>query len=157
MSEAIRNVALFLWAFCAVNSETYAVEPSTIIYGASETPSGEQDSAIVYMPSGVGNIMGQPIDDEGFESAADDNDTPQVSSTNVVSGNGMNSAEISETLPQNPPISSVETPQKVNQQMQNTLYESGGRIYDVQSYPTEDISKIEKPNIQSTIATYPSY
>ena len=134
MNEAIRNAALFLWAFCAVNSEVYAAEPSTIIYGASETAPGVHDSAVVRFRDDEGNIMGQPIDTGGFESAA-----------------------VSETLPQNPPISSDETPQKVNRQIQNTLYESGGRIYDVQSYPAEDIDKIEKPNIQPTITTYPSY
>ena len=71
MNEAIRNAALFLWAFCAVNSEAYAAEPSTIIYGASETAPGVHDSAVVRFRDDEGNIMGQPIDVGGFESAAD--------------------------------------------------------------------------------------
>ena len=62
MNEAIRNAALFLWAFCAVNSEAYAAEPSTIIYGASETAPGVHDSAVVRFRDDEGNIMGQPID-----------------------------------------------------------------------------------------------
>ena len=146
MNEAIRNAALFLWAFCAVNSEAYAAEPSTIIYGASETAPGVHDSAVVRFRDDEGNIMGQPIDVGGFESAAE-----------AVSASEKRPAAISETLPQNPSISSDETPQKVNRQIQNTLYESGGRIYDVQSYPAEDIDKIEEPNIQPTVTTYPSY
>ena len=66
MNEAIRNAALFLWAFCAVNSEAYAAEPSTIIYGASETAPGVHDSAVVRFRDDEGNIMGQPIDVGGF-------------------------------------------------------------------------------------------
>ena len=65
MNEAIRNAALFLWAFCAVNSEAYAAEPSTIIYGASETAPGVHDSAVVRFRDDEGNIMGQPIDTGG--------------------------------------------------------------------------------------------
>ena len=57
MNEAIRNAALFLWAFCAVNSEAYAAEPSTIIYGASETAPGVHDSAVVRFRDDEGNIM----------------------------------------------------------------------------------------------------
>ena len=151
MNEAIRNAALFLWAFCAVNSEAYAAEPSTIIYGASETAPGVHDSAVVRFRDDEGNIMRQPIDVGGFESA------PAVSPVEAVSASEKRPAAISETLPQNPSISSDETPQKVNRQIQNTLYESGGRIYDVQSYPAEDIDKIEEPNMQPTVTTYPSY
>lgn len=76
MNEAIRNAALFLWAFCAVNSEAYAAEPSTIIYGASETAPGVHDSAVVRFRDDEGNIMGQPIDVGGFESAADNGQPP---------------------------------------------------------------------------------
>lgn len=78
MNEAIRNAALFLWAFCAVNSEAYAAEPSTIIYGASETAPGVHDSAVVRFRDDEGNIMGQPIDVGGFESAADNGQPPAV-------------------------------------------------------------------------------
>lgn len=101
--------------------------------------------------------MGQPIDVGGFESAADNGQPPAVSPVEAVSASEKRPAAISETLPQNPSISSDETPQKVNRQIQNTLYESGGRIYDVQSYPAEDIDKIEEPNMQPTVTTYPSY
>ncbi len=84
MNEAIRNAALFLWAFCAVNSEAYAAEPSTIIYGASETASGVHDSAVVRFRDDEGNIMGQPIDTGGFESAADNGQPPAASPVGAV-------------------------------------------------------------------------
>lgn len=157
MNEAIRNTALFLWAFCAINSDAYAVEPETVIYGASETAPGVPDSAVVRMKAGEGNIMGQPIVGNGFQSAADNNKPENLPVQSVVSGLAEKPAVISETLSQNPQISPQDTPQKVNQQIQDTLYESGGRIYDIQSYPAEDIGKIEAPNVQPMISTYPSY
>ena len=70
----------------------------------------------------------------------------------------LNSEKIvQETLPQNPKISNQETPEVVNKQIQNTLYYSGKRIYDIQSYPASDINYIETPNLNPTITTYPAY
>ena len=71
-------------------------------------------------------------------------------------GQQLPQGAIQESLPQNPSVS-LETPQQVNSQIQNTLYEAGGRIYDVQSYPDSDVSQIEEPNINPTISTVPSY
>ena len=110
--------------------------------------------------------MGQPIVGDGFQSAldnassdmSDESSADNLSTTNVSTPSQMMPSNVvSESLPQNPQISPQESPQAVNQQIQNTLYESGGRIYDVQSYPTSDVNTVEEPNIQPTITTYPSY
>lgn len=169
MNEAIRNAALLLWAFCAVNNDAYAAVPAireenippaqaVIIYGASSKAPGVRDSATVEMPVGEGNVMGEPIDTSGFQSASDV--TPSLDPTPVKPVHSEDTTPentITETLPQNPPISPEESPQKVNEQIQNTLYESGDRIYDVQSYPVNDIDTITQPNTQPTINSYPSY
>lgn len=42
-------------------------------------------------------------------------------------------------------------------EIENTLYEGGNRIYDVQSFPINDIKTITEPNIDPTISTYPEY
>ena len=150
-----------LYAFSAT-----ADDNNTVIYGASETAPGVYDSATVQMTPNEGNIMGQPIVGDGFQSAmdnassdaSDETATDNLSTTNVSKPSQMMPSNVvSEALPQNPQISPQESPQAVNQQIQNTLYESGGRIYDVQSYPASDVNTIEEPNIQSTITTYPSY
>lgn len=150
-----------LYAFSATANDN-----DTVIYGASETAPGVYDNATVQLTPEEGNIMGQPIVGDGFQSALDSasSDMTDESSANNLSTINVSmpsqmapSNVVSESLPQNPQISPQESPQAVNQQIQNTLYESGGRIYDVQSYPTSDVNTIEEPNIQPTITTYPSY
>lgn len=150
-----------LYAFSATANDN-----DTVIYGASETAPGVYDNATVQLTPEEGNIMGQPIVGDGFQSALDSASSDMVdepsannlSTTNVSMPSQMAPSNVvSESLPQNPQISPQESPQAVNQQIQNTLYESGGRIYDVQSYPTSDVNTIEEPNIQPTITTYPSY
>lgn len=150
-----------LYAFSATANDN-----DTVIYGASETAPGVYDNATVQLTPEEGNIMGQPIVGDGFQSAldsassdmTDESSANNLSTTNVSMPSQMAPSNVvSESLPQNPQISPQESPQAVNQQIQNTLYESGGRIYDVQSYPTSDVNTIEEPNIQPTITTYPSY
>ncbi len=64
--------------------------------------------------------------------------------------------EINQFSPQNPKPFSI-SPQKEKNEIENTLYEGGGRIYDVQSFPVNDIKTITEPNIDPTISTYPEY
>ena len=64
--------------------------------------------------------------------------------------------EINEWLEQNPKPFSI-SPQKEQNEIENTLYEGGNRIYDVQSFPIKDIKTITEPNIDPTISTYPEY
>ena len=51
----------------------------------------------------------------------------------------------------------IKKPQEIQNKIENTLYQSGSRIYDVQSYPIKDIKEITQPNIDPTITTYPEY
>lgn len=64
--------------------------------------------------------------------------------------------QINQWSPQNPKPFSI-SPQKEQNEIENTLYEGGNRIYDVQSFPIKDIKTITEPNIDPTISTYPEY
>ena len=64
---------------------------------------------------------------------------------------------ITENLPINPQVTPQNTPQAEAKKIQDTIYEDDGRIYDIQSVPVQDINKVEEPNIQPTISTYPAY
>lgn len=165
MSEAIRNLALLVWAVCAINTNNTAranmvvigeeapAQGEVVVYGAAKTSSGKTDEVLLEQPSADENPLGNPI-------VAPNEETVPVSQVPAVNPTEKDvvpaTSRIEETLPQNPAVSS-ETPQQVNEQIQDTLYESGGRIYDVQSYPADDIKKIEEPNLSPTINTYPSY
>ena len=64
--------------------------------------------------------------------------------------------EINQFEVQNPKPFSI-SPQQEQNEIENTLYEGGNRIYDVQSFPLKDIKTITEPNIDPTISTYPEY
>lgn len=106
-------------------------------------------------PAGCGNPLGNPIiSGNGGDATA--SDAQAAAAPEQLRPQKTVPVKIEETLPQNPPVS-AETPQEANRQIQDTLYESGNRIYDVQSYPASDIRTIEQPNVNSTISTVPSY
>lgn len=164
MAKFIRNLSVFMCGVCvaagygAVHAEMIATDSAVdsgevMVYGASKNLSGQADEVLLEQPATAENPLGNPI------VSPDDVSAPAVAVPSVVPAAPEVSAvspRIEESLPQNPSVSS-ETPQEVNQQIQDTLYESGGRIYDVQSYPASDVKKIEEPNLNPTINTYPSY
>jgi len=164
MNEAVRNLAMLVWAVCAMSTDSTAYANAvfigeeassgseTTVYGAAKTPSGKTEEVVVEQPSANDNPLGNPI-------VSPENTTPPVVELPTVqpSQSALETRpRIEETLPQNPSVSS-EPPQAAAKQIQDTLYESGGRIYDVQSYPASDIKAIEEPNVDTTISTVPSY
>ena len=136
----------------SVNAQT-----PTIVYGASETAPNEPDSYLLEQPSNAPNPLGNPIPEfvpqnqETATNIAGPENAPQTSASKPQIDGEINQAE-----PQNPaPFS--QSPEEEQNQIENTLYEGGNRIYDVQSYPLKDIKTITEPNIDPTITTYPEY
>lgn len=129
------------------------------VYGAAQSADGQVNTFKVEQPNGNENPLGAPIVDPNL---VENVSAPAVPSKEALSAvqpllpQSLPQGAIQENLPQNPSISS-ETPQQTANQIQDTLYESGGRIYDVQSYPDSDVNTIEEPNINPTISTVPSY
>lgn len=122
----------------------------TIVYGAAATANGATDSYIVTQPADAPNPLGNPIVvAPQTQYTAPANATPRAPEK-------PQQRIINQTAPQNPaPFS--ETPEQENSQIQNTLYQGGNRIYDVQSFPLSDVKTVTEPNIQPTISTYPEY
>lgn len=127
------------------------------VYGEAQTADGGENSFEVEQPNGNDNPLGNPIvnPDENM-SVPEGLPKKEFSGVQPLMTQPVPQNVIQENLPQNPAVSS-ETPQQTANQIQNTLYESGGRIYDVQSYPDSDVNQIEEPNINPTISTVPSY
>ena len=129
------------------------------VYGAAQSADGQVNTFKVEQASGDENPLGDPIvNPDEAENMPEQSlqKTKPLSEPQQLMGQQLPQGAIQESLPQNPSVSS-ETPQQVNSQIQNTLYEAGGRIYDVQSYPDSDVNTIEEPNINPTISTVPSY
>lgn len=122
----------------------------TVVYGAAANADGKEDTYIVTQPADAANPLGNPI----VIGPQTQYETPSAPTPQTVEEPQLNT--INQSAPQNPPPFS-ETPKQESSQIQNTLYQGGNRIYDVQSYPINDIKTITEPNIQPTISTYPEY
>lgn len=152
---------------------------NTIVYGASSEAPDKPDAYLVIQPQNAGNPLGNPIINPDQNLSSDSNDSlgqnvpspsfpaeqtpesvPSASDSNPVQAVDPASQPVAHQIyqqaPQNPePFS--ESPEQQQDQIQNTLYQGGNRIYDVQSYPLQDIKTITEPNVQPTITTYPEY
>lgn len=116
------------------------------IYGAAQTADDKQTTAEFSFPEE--NVEIVPIIEK-------ENSSPQSSNTSKNSAL-KNLKEIHQFSPQNPKPFSI-SPQAEQNEIENTLYEGGNRIYDVQSFPLKDIKTITEPNLDPTISTYPEY
>ena len=133
----------------------YAQSP-TIVYGKSELPDGQPDSVLLVQPKNAPNPLGNPIVDMDENLSQNSNTSSNISNIDNVPKNLDNPQYINQLENQNPkPFS--DTPEQMENQIENTLYQGGNRIYDIQSYPINDINEITEPNIQPTITTYPEY
>lgn len=128
----------------------------TVIYGEAENANGTFNEISVRQAADAPNPFGNPIADiapygQSQQTAATAKKVPvTVQKGGVTVGNN----EISQVSEQNPEISE-NSPEQMQSEIQNTLYEANDRIYDVQSYPDDDINQIENTN--SDVTNYPAY
>lgn len=148
----VRTLILFLLYIFPAQAQT-----PTVVYGAAETADGKENQLMVVQPEDAPNPLGNPIITvPDTVPAAQTSQQPLSAVPETKPSQTAPSDIINQTSEQNPaPFS--ETPQEEQNQIQNTLYQSGDRIYDVQSFPLNDIKTITEPNIQPTITTYPEY
>ena len=121
----------------------------TTIIGTAETKNGKEISEKMVLPS---DDTYAPFPNVVQESPSEPTKTPSVN----VQHQNEPSKKVDEWSEQNPKPFSI-SPQKQESEIENTLYEGGDRIYDVQSYPIKDIQTITEPNIDPTITNYPAY
>ena len=123
----------------------------TVVFGEAATAAGTFAEDVVVQPSDAPNPLGNPIADipDSSAPAAASNQARKSAVSNLPK---QIKAETSE---QNPTISPQFTPEDLKNEMQNEIYESGNRVYDVQSYPAADLPTIEKQ--QKAVTNYPEY
>ena len=152
----------FFFSFTTIaNAQT-----PTVVLGAAERPDGKIDVMVLEQPKDAPNPLGNPIYDANNAASQPVESSEQtLPSTPVFSQNSDTNATkttlqpyaITDDMPVNPQFTPQTTPQIEAKKIQSTIYEDSGRIYDIQSIPVQDIDKVEEPNIQPTISTYPSY
>ena len=163
MDEALRNLTMILWAYCAVNSskpveakvvmineETPPVQ-ETFVYGAAQTSSGKENVFEIEQPDGASNPLGNPIAETGHDESseksagADTLAVPSQPKKNV--SKLIADDEVGENL------GSGQIPLPENGKIENELYQQGDDIVDVQAFPIDDVNEVTTPNTQPAIVT----
>ena len=144
MGEGFRNLAILVWALCAVNGSAKAKSidaviaeeqnnaAPTIVFGAAKKPDGSMGEFVVEQPDGAPNPLGDPLQ------------FPNPSPQPVTDNQQDASAPVEKTNSVAQPVSESgnETPQALGKDFQNTLMEANGMVYDVQAYPVKDFKAI---------------
>lgn len=115
------------------------------IFGAANTPSGKQNKAHFSFEDENPPVL-----------IINENASIQQNKEKTQNPIQNKPNEIHQLSAQNPKPFSI-SPEAEKHEIENTLYEGGNRIYDVQSFPIDDIKTITEPNINPTISTYPEY
>ena len=160
MNEMMRNMAMLLWAYYAIGgtpnahasvatiSEETPQAQETVVFGAANTPKGNQDMFVVEQPSHAANPLGNPI------WPSDDNNNP--SPTPIAK---------QPAKPVQPPMRMIsrdavgqeqgpgEIPLPQNGRIENELYQEGDDIIDEQAFPIRDMDEVTEPNLQPAIIT----
>ncbi len=130
------TIAIILTTFTA------QAQSPTIIEAVANTPDGKKNISIVEQPADAPNPLGNPIvgpyvAPQAYNAADSSNNTYTNTSSPSVEQPNVNTS-----LPQQ----SLE----LGKQFKDTLMEAGGEIYDIQSYPVQDINVIgDKINPQT--------
>lgn len=127
----------------------------TVIYGEAENANGTFNEMTVEQAADAQNPFGNPIVNElpyGKRVPEGEKGKPLPPAPEL----GKSPVNVvSQTSGQNPEISPQNSPEQMQNEIQNTLYESDDRIYDLQSYPDNDINQIE--NRGNAVTNYPEY
>lgn len=151
------NTVLLLGAGAAM-----AQDAPTIVFGAAATPDGKQNTFVVEQPKGAPNPLGDPIagpdtPPQVFDVPQEMTNQPQQSNQDnqsipqpIADPNALSEQNTVEPTPgTNNPL--PQEAQSLGQDFQNTIMEANGRIYDVQSYPEQDINVIGNSSDPQTI------
>lgn len=139
---------------------TASPDTPTEIIGSAATPSGDRKEIIVEQPENNPNPFGYIAPEE----PATDTPSQDLPLSRPDSQTQTQTQEPVTTPLQPVPLisqSSEVNPKDMNplhyeNKIENTIYQSGDRLIDVQSIPLKDISSAAQPNIQPTITDYPS-
>ncbi len=132
----------------------------TEIIGSAATPNGGRNEIFVEQPENIQDPFGSPSPAEQANSA------PSITTTNTQSMPFPPTNSSQQITPNTPkPLvsqASEVSPKDMNpldykNQIENTIYQSGDRLIDVQSIPLQDISSAVQPNLQPEITDYPAF
>jgi len=141
---SILSISLLIFA-----NDVSGDEPTTI-YSAAARPDGGENVFVVSQPDNFDNPLGNPIVGPEVPPKVY-GALPQTSESEDESNN-----ETMELSSQPQPVGTINnTPVQegiaLGKDFQNTLVEGNGRVYDIQSYPIQDIGVMSNPAEPQTI------
>lgn len=133
----------------------------TEVIGSAATPNGGRNEIFIEQPENIQDPFGLPASAEQANSAPSTTFSPEArpaspTPTNNSPQTASNSPTplVSQTSEVNPKDMN---PLDYKNQIENTIYQSGDRLIDVQSIPLQDISSAVQPNLQPEITDYPAF
>ena len=138
-----------------------SAEPTqpTEVIGSAATPDGTRKEIIVKQPPETINPFGYIAPEpQGEPTVITPNDSQPQTAPMISAPQPTNVPQplISQTATTNPAAMDP-NPLDYQNKIENTIYQDGDRLLDVQSIPTQDINKALTPNIQPTISDYPAF
>jgi len=131
-------------------------QPTEVI-GSAATPDGGRHNIEVIQPQNAENPFGY-IAPEPVSLPQPQPTIPTASTQDKEQSSPQPTLQplISQTSTTNPQDMS-QNPLDYQNKIENTIYQDGDRLFDVQSIPINDINKALTPNTQPTISDYPAW
>ena len=141
-----------------LSSLILSAEPNqpTEVIGSAATPDGSRKEVIVKQPQNAPDPFGTivPTPESGpivYTTSTSENPPPTQQKHDI-----LPQPLVSQTSSTNPQDMS-QNPLDYQNKIENTIYQDGNRLLDVQSIPIKDINKALTPNTQPTISNYPAW
>ena len=136
------NLKSFLGVLLLISGVAYADDAETLVYGAAARSNGGENVFIMEQPDNMQNPLGNPIVEprEPVQVFGNLSQPTEIATNNSVQANCSNN--------QNSPALESKA---LGQDFQNTLLEANGRVYDVQSFPEQDMKLVNNPAEPQTI------
>ena len=136
----MRIIISFL--FLLLSDATYAADAETLVYGAARRPDGRENIFVVEQPDNLQNPLGDPIIEpqrptQVFGQLPQKHQNSEGISDQPDNVNNQNSPALESKA--------------LGKDFQNTLLEANGRVYDVQSFPEQDMNIMSNPAEPETI------
>lgn len=134
-------------------------EPTEII-GSAATPDGERNEITVEQPQNAPNPFGYVAPNEEYKSLLTEEQEEAASAPQQKpqSTAPQTNPQINKLISQSSTVNPTDmNPLHYQNQIENTIYQDGNRLIDVQSIPLKDISAAVQPNIQPEITDYPAF
>lgn len=145
-----------------LSSLILSAEPNqpTEVIGSAATPDGARHNVTVFQPNNLENPFGYIAPEQYTPpQVIGNNPTPPLppqTSSSISNTSAAPIQLITQTSTTNP-LDMNQNPLYYQNKIENTIYQSGNRLIDVQSVPIKDINTALTPNIQPTISDYPAW